>query len=512
MTVNLPDNTPIIIGVGQSVSHWKPEDGADKAPSPIGIAEQAARRAFEDTGADKFNAQTIDTLALVRTMADSLPATQYPLGAPVNAPGALAHQLNIQPEYLIYADIGGDTPQSLVSEMAERIYSGNTNVALIAGGEATGAMKAAGRANTALDWHIPSAGKFEDRGFGPALLSDYEMRHGMALPTQVYALFEEAWRRRKDLSLAQHRAKMAELFTPFSEIAAENPYAQFGEARSVEFLTTASKDNYDISTPYLKWHVAQDAVNQGAAILMTSVGEAKRLGIPKHKWLFLHASAEVRDKFITERPDLSKSHSTELVLNKVLSDSELEIENIAHIDLYSCFPCAVFFAAEALGIDWRTRPLTVTGGLPFFGAPGNNYSMHAIATLVERLRKDQNEYGLILANGGYLSKQAAGIYSAKPKYDWAPTSNDDLKKTIKNTAVPPINSHPKTAKIIAHTISYYKGKPISGFAICETKDGQCLAKIEAGDPEQLRRIAQQESLETVSIAARNNVNYLSLPD
>ena len=33
-----------------------------------------------------------------------------------------------------------------------------------------------------------------------------------------------------------------------------------------------------------------------------------------------------------------------------------------------------------------SRPLTVTGGLPYFGGAGNNYALHAIATMVQRLR------------------------------------------------------------------------------------------------------------------------------
>src|SRR3546814_14963988 len=68
---------------------------------------------------------------------------------------------------------------------------------------------------------------------------------------------------------------------------------------------------------------------------------------------------------------------------------------INQFDLYSCFPCAVLLAAETLGIDWHKTPCTVTGGLPFFGGAGNNYSMHAIATMAERLRASPGDYGLV---------------------------------------------------------------------------------------------------------------------
>ena len=59
------------------------------------------------------------------------------------------------------------------------------------------------------------------------------------------------------------------------------------------------------------------------------------------------------------------------------------------------------------------RGLTVTGGLPYFGGPGNNYSLHAIATMVERLR-ERGGTGLVSAMGWYATKHAVGIYGAAP--------------------------------------------------------------------------------------------------
>jgi acetyl-CoA C-acetyltransferase len=55
----------------------------------------------------------------------------------------------------------------------------------------------------------------------------------------------------------------------------------------------------------------------------------------------------------------------------------------------------------------------VTGGLPFFGGPGNNYSTHAIASMLELLRERPGAKGLVTANGWYLSKHATGVYSTQ---------------------------------------------------------------------------------------------------
>jgi acetyl-CoA C-acetyltransferase len=89
------------------------------------------------------------------------------------------------------------------------------------------------------------------------------------------------------------------------------------------------------------------------------------------------------------------------------------VDDLAHVDLYSCFPSAVEIAAAEIGI--RTdRELTVTGGLSFAGGPWNNYVMHSIATMTGRLRDDPGALGLVTANGGYITKHAFGVYSTEP--------------------------------------------------------------------------------------------------
>jgi acetyl-CoA C-acetyltransferase len=67
-----------------------------------------------------------------------------------------------------------------------------------------------------------------------------------------------------------------------------------------------------------------------------------------------------------------------------------------------------------LGIEGTDRPLTVTGGLGFAGGPVNNYPTHAIARMVELLRADPEAIGLTTALGWYVTKHAAGVWSARP--------------------------------------------------------------------------------------------------
>jgi acetyl-CoA C-acetyltransferase len=63
---------------------------------------------------------------------------------------------------------------------------------------------------------------------------------------------------------------------------------------------------------------------------------------------------------------------------------------------------------------------TLTGGLSFFGGPGNGYSVYNIAAMVEALRHDGSKPALVTANGGVMSKQAVGIYTAtQPAVAWS---------------------------------------------------------------------------------------------
>ncbi|NED69845.1 acetyl-CoA acetyltransferase, partial [Streptomyces sp. SID10244] len=66
-----------------------------------------------------------------------------------------------------------------------------------------------------------------------------------------------------------------------------------------------------------------------------------------------------------------------------LDVAEIGLDDVSFVDIYSCFPIAVSNVIDPLGITGDdARGLTLTGGLPFFGGPGNNYSLHAIAEAV----------------------------------------------------------------------------------------------------------------------------------
>jgi acetyl-CoA C-acetyltransferase len=121
-----------------------------------------------------------------------------------------------------------------------------------------------------------------------------------------------------------------------------------------------------------------------------------------------------------ERADLSRSPAAVLAARHAIEMAGVKASDLATIDLYSCFPAPVFNICEGLRIlPDDPRGLTLTGGLPFFGGAGNNYSMHAIAETVQRARSRPGSFGFVGANGGIMSKYSAGVYSTAP-VPWKP--------------------------------------------------------------------------------------------
>jgi len=155
-------------------------------------------------------------------------------------------------------------------------------------------------------------------------------------------------------------------------------------------------------------------VDQAAALLLCSAEAARDLGVPSDHWVFPLAGADSTDHYwVSERDTLATSPGIRFAGKQSLARAGIDIDDVAHVDLYSCFPSAVQIAANELGLD-SDRPLTVTGGLGFAGGPVNNYATHSIATMVDRLRETDGEAGLCTAVGWYLTKHSVGVYSARP--------------------------------------------------------------------------------------------------
>ena len=509
--MNREDSLPIIVGVGQVVDHWDGRD-LDQSSSPISLITESIKRAQADAGVFDL-VEKIDTLAVVRAYTDSLRKPFDPFGKAKNFPAAVIEAASLSPKRTIYSTAGGEQPQSLVNELSEDIARGDIRMAMITGGEALATLKTALKKQLALDWSSEADADIEERGTQTDFISKYEMVNGMGLPPQTYAAMEQALRARLGMSRVQYLDYMGGICAGLCKTAQQNPYSQYPQAKSAEFLATASKDNYPICDPYLKWLIAQDAVNQASTLILTSVGYAKELGIDPDQWIYLHGYSDVKEKLVSERPDLSKSKALELAISGAISSAGIAAGDIAYRDIYSCFPIVVHLASEVLGLDPVSDQMSMTGGLSFFGGAGNNYSTHAIATVVEKLRQDRQAYGLVLANGGFMSKQSAGVYSAKTPQAWAEISSEALQAEVDAQPECKLLNEDCTAVIEAYTVRHDRNGIIHAYLFARNDQGRVMAVAPADHRATMQALHKFDNPvgQTVNIIHRGGKNILSNP-
>lgn len=392
-----------VAGAGQLSQRRAPEEALE----PVDLMAEAARRADTDTGAARSLLAAVDVVAVVNILSWRHPD-----------PGAvLAGRLGLGDDVrTVQTTIGGNSPQLLVSELAAEMAAGRVRVALVAGAEA---MFSRRRAPRPLGWVEPAGDPAPFVGDDRPGSTPDEAAHQAAIPTQVYPLFESAVRAAAGLGVGEHRRRIGELWSRLSEVAATQAEAWSPEAFRPEEIIEPAPGNRMVTFPYTKRMCANIDVDQAAALLVCTPEAARGAGVPDDRLVFLHAGADANDHFfVTERWSLARSPALAAVGRDVLGGCGLTVDDIARFDLYSCFPSAVEVAMDALGLPPAERdggrPLTVTGGLAFFGGPGSNYMTHSIAAMVAACRDDPGSFGLVTGVGWYLTKHTAGVYSTRP--------------------------------------------------------------------------------------------------
>ncbi|WP_205874555.1 acetyl-CoA acetyltransferase [Mycobacterium camsae] len=489
--MNLDPRTPVLVGVGQAAERI--DDPGYRAMSPVELAAAAAQAALDDCGVTAAAAE-VDTIAALRQFEISGPVANAPLGRSNNYPRSVAKRIGAEPRRVILEIVGGQGPQHLVTELASEIAAGRSEVALVFGSDATSTLRYFAGREDKPDFSETVDGDLEDRGPGiEKYMSHYTVIHGLVdAPTQ-YALMENARRATTGLGPASYLRRMAELFAPFSKVAAGNPYSAAPVERTVEELLTVTESNRMIAEPYPRLLVARDQVNQGAAALLMSVEAARRLGVPEEKWVFLHGHADLEEQSFLARPDLGHAPSAVMAAREALDVAGIGVDDIATFDLYSCFPVPVFNICDGLGIaPDDPRGLTLTGGLPFFGGAGNNYSMHGVAETVNRMRSVPGQFGLVGANGGIQSKYSVGVYSTTPA-QWRPDRSAELQAQINSGPTVSVTENPDgPATIETYTVRRDNGRP-TGIVIgrlaaddsrflATTEDDALVALLTDGDP------------------------------
>ncbi|MCW2554408.1 MAG: acetyl-CoA acetyltransferase [Mycobacterium sp.] len=428
--MHVDPRTPVIVGVGQFTERI--DDADYRGMSSVDLATEATRAALADTGADvDAVARATEVFAGLRQFEICTPFSKPPLGCSDNYVRSVARRVGADPARAVLEPIGGNGPQKLVTEFAGAIAAGDVQVALILGSEPGSTAKYFSNRDDKPDFTEHVGGQLEDRGYGfEQYMSEYTAKHGLTGAPVQYGLLDNARRARLGLGVGEYRRQMAELFAPFSRVAAKNPFSSSPVERSVEEIETVTDENRMICDPYPRLLVARDTVNQGAAALVMSVAAARRLGVAEEKWVFLRGHASQTEQDLLDRVDVSVSYSAKQAVAEALRVTGIGIDDVATFDLYSCFPFPVFAVCDEFGLTADDpRGLTLTGGLPYFGGPGNSYSLHGIAETVAEMRREPGSFGLVGANGGVMSKYSVGVYSTEPA-DWASDHSQALQEDI----------------------------------------------------------------------------------
>ena len=466
-------NQVVLIGVGQCVQR---DVSPDRAKDPVGLMADATSAAAQDSTLGRRLFSELSLVATVDTFA----------WQPSNAAGLVAEAVGASPSRLVNSTVGGNTPQAYVNWLAAEIRAGKAGTCLVTGVNVVASMMKARAAGVRLAW--PTGGGQGAERFGDDRPggSDYENAHGLFLPANTYPLFENALRARRGLSVGEHSLAIGRMFSRFTETAAQNPYAWFPVVRSAEELVTPSDTNRWVAFPYTKYLNAVMAVDQAAAVVVTSAAEARRLGVPEDRWVwFLGGGAASEDPWnVSERPRFDACPAMSFAAEQAMARAGVTSGDLDFFDLYSCFPVAVELACEGLGISENDpRGLTLTGGLPYFGGPGNNYSLHGIAAMAEALRAKPGASGLVTANGWYLTKHAAGVYSSAPP-ERAPRREPDSSSARHPQGPMNVTQSPDGSAVVeTYTVVCGRsGQPETGIVVGRLDSGERFLAHTPEDP------------------------------
>lgn len=476
---------PALIGAGQVTD--RPDDPT-LGLEPLALMETAAQRAADDAGGGAALLRAVDTVAVVTNVFNDYGDTATILG----------ERLGCASGPRILTTWGGNTPQTLLAHLCDEIVAGRSRVALLAGAEAFQTIRALGKLGKTPDWTParPQVARFGDTRDGSSKL---ESDNGARQAYVTYALVENAFRAARGLSLAQHRDEMGAYCARSASIAAQNPYAWFRDGKDAPTITTVTPKNRMVAFPYPKLMNAIMEVNQGAALLVTSADEARRLGIAQDRLVYPWSAADVTEVwYLTERPTLHGIPGMRAAGAAVLESVERGIDDVTHLDLYSCFPIAARLSADALGLRAdTTRPLTVTGGLPWFGGPGNDYATHAIASVMDKLRAEPGATALVHALGWNFTKHAIGVYGSEPPpRGWQRVDTQAIERGVDAAPRPTLVAEPDGAGTLeSYTIVHGRdGAPNGGVAVGRLDDGRRFVAALPDDPDVLATAESREQV------------------
>lgn len=404
---DLDDRLPVLVGVGTY-----PADAATTAAARDGerdvhhldVLVAAARAALSDAGTAVRTVVDVDVTALAAAI-DTISVTEGNWS--MKDPAALvAGAIAATRARTVRVDVG--VPQSSpLRAFASQILGGEFDVALVVGGEAKATAQRVARAGGTLTDPVEADGTFADEVWSPTgeLVCESEIEIGMWDPVQQYACIDNALGHAEGRTIDEQLDEVAALWQRFNAVAADNPLAWFPEPRSAEFLRVAGPGNRPLAFPYAKWHSTQWSVDQGAALLLCSVGAARRLGIDPDRWVFPRVLVDSSSSLsMTKRAEPHRWPAMKVLGDAASAHIGRPLDEVEVVEFYSCFPAAVRVQQRELGFSPDSTP-TITGGMPFAGGPFNNFSYQSTAAVAQRLR-DRSAAAAESACGGSPGRSA----------------------------------------------------------------------------------------------------------
>lgn len=456
------ERLPVIIGIGEIVD--RPADVA-LARSPATLMAEALREAERDAG------------ARVLRQVDSIDVVDVRSYGYADLPGAVCGPLGLAPGRRHHTPIGGDVPVRSLRQMAAAIAEGRSRVAAFCGGEAAASVQQAARAKRPLPW--PAADAAPRQTAWHEFLHPQAVRLELVQPLQVYPLYENACRAAWGQTFGEAQRESGELLSRMSRLAADNPTAWLREPLSPDQIALPSPDNRPVTWPYNKRMVANPQVNQGSALLMTSLATARQLGVPEEKLVYIWGGTgaqELRD--FASRDRFDRSTAMEAVLRAAWKSLDAANADARRVDLYSCFPCVPKMARRVLGLG-LDEAAGVTGGLPFFGAPLSNYMGHATNAMVRALRTAGHGTGLLYGQGEHVTKHQCLVLGLQPppaSFRLRDEEASNEAAAAARTASPVLlDDYRGAARIETYTIMFDRaGEPERGVVIARTEAGERL--------------------------------------
>jgi len=481
------DQLPCIIGVAQKT--WRQEDG--DAPHPLQQNVEVSAMALAD-GGNAAIIDCIDELDVVRSL-----SWHYD-----DFPGAIAAALGLRNGERRISGMSGTSPQRFVCDAAVKILQGERRAVLVTGGEALATRKRAQKSGLQLDW--PKAQSKPEYPFEDPIHPS-EISHEILQAYTTFAILDSARRAHLGLTPQQNRRQEAAMMARLSARAAENPLAWFRKVHTAESLFNLTDNDRMVASPFSKNTMAFMDVDMAAAVIITSHRVADELHIPAHKRIYLQGWGYAKEPpYIAQRTEMFHSPAMRSACDQAFAMAGKGMPDIDFLDIYSCFASNMNFTRDILGIaDDDPRSLTVTGGLPYFGGPGNNYTTHSIAAMVKLLRENRSSSGLVTGVGMHMTNHSFAIYSSMPQ-----DINRVSPGSIANTSVEVATNADGPAVIVGYTVMHTKTDRYA-LAVCELESGaRCYARC--NDSAMVESMEEDEWVgRGVQLRCNRSVNIIS---